>query len=83
MGSTEEKSGFMSRNWVTFALIVVLLIFAAILIIILKTGEGFDRFKRKPDKKPDLKPGVMYQQLYTPDSQPELEWVDNRFRGIA
>ncbi len=82
MGSTEEKSGFMSRNWVTFALIAVLLVFAAILIIILKTG-GFDRFKKKPDKKPNLKPGVMYQQLYTPDSQPELEWVDDRFRIIA
>lgn len=75
MGGTEEKLGFVSKNWVTFVLIAVLLVFGAILIIILKTGEGFDRFKRKPDKKPDLKPGGMYQQLYTPDIQPELEWI--------
>lgn len=82
MGSAEEKPGFMSSNWVTIVLIAVLLIFAAILIIILKTG-GFDRFKREPDKKPDLKPGAMYQQLYRSDGQAEMEWAGDKLRVIA
>lgn len=81
MGSAEEKPGFMSSNWVTIVLVVVLLIFAAILIIILKTG-GFDRFKKKPDKKPELKPGAMYQ-LHQPEGQAEMEWADDKLRVIA
>jgi hypothetical protein len=81
MGSVEEKPGFFSSNWVTIVLVVILLVFAALLIIILKTG-GFDRFKRKPDKKPDLKPGVMYQ-LYQPEGRGELEWVGDKLKVIV
>jgi hypothetical protein len=80
MGSVEEKPGFLSSNWVTIVLIVVLLIFATILIIILKTG-GFDRFKRKPERKPALKPTVM--QPYHSDGQPELVWVGDKLKLIA
>jgi hypothetical protein len=81
MGSVEEKPGFFGSNWVTIVLIVVLLVFATILIIILKTG-GFDRFKRKPSKKPELKPGAMYQ-LHQPEGQAELEWVGDKLRVIV
>ena len=80
MGSVEEKPGFMSSNWVTIVLIAVLLLFAAILIIILKTG-GFERFKKQPDKKPELKPGVM--QPYRSDGQPELAWVGDKLKLIT
>ena len=55
MGSAEEKPGFMSSNWVTIVLVAVLLIFAAILIIILKTG-GFDRFKKNRTRNRNSNP---------------------------
>ena len=70
MGSVEEKPGFMSSNWVTIVLIAVLL----------KTG-GFERFKKEPDKKPELKPGVM--QPYRSDGQPELAWVGDKLKLIV
>ena len=83
MGRGEEKSGFVGRNWITIALIAVVIILAAILIWILKSPEGFDRFKRK--KKPDLKPvkPVMNQQLHSPNGEPRLELVDDRLRVVA
>jgi hypothetical protein len=83
MGRGEEKPGLIGSRWMTIVLIVVLVILAALLIWILKSPEGFDRFKRK--KKPDLKPvkPVMNQQLHSPNDGHGLELVDNRLRVVA
>jgi len=85
MGSAEEKKpGFSSSKWMTIILIAVLVILAVIFIWVLKDPRGFDRFKkRKTPTKPDLKPGAMNQQLYSPGGRHKLELVDSRLREIA
>ena len=83
MGGGEQKSGFSKSNWITIALIVLLVILALVLVWILKDPRGFDRFKRKKKAAPPLKPTSMYQQLHDSNYQPGLELVDDRLRVVA
>lgn len=82
MGSGEEKSGSMSGKLSTIILIVVLIVLAVILIWILKDPRGFDRFKKRKETKPSLKP-VMNQQFRDLNDQPKLEVVNGRPRVLG
>ena len=82
MGSGEEKSRALSGKLITIILIVVLIVLAVILIWILKDPRGFDRFKKKRETKPSLKP-VMNQQFHDRSDQPKLEVVDGRLKVVG
>jgi len=80
MGTGEEKKGLTTSGLITIILIAVLVILGAILIWIVSTPEGFDRFKKKPKRAEPLKP-VMNQQLHNPSEQ--LELVEGNFKVLA
>ncbi len=82
MGTGEEKKS-RSGLVVTIVLIAVLVILAALLIWILKDPRGFERFRKKKETKPSLKPGVMNQQLHHLADQTKLEMVDARLRVVG
>jgi hypothetical protein len=79
MGTGEEKKS-RSGLVVTVVLIAVLVILAALLIWILRDPRGFDRFKKRKETKPSLKPSVMNQQFRDLADQTKLEMVDARLR---
>ena len=81
---TGDKPGFLANNWVTLLLVALVVILVVIFIVIQVTvgyTEFFDRFKKKKDAKPTIKPGrpVMNQQLHNPGERPRLELADNGF----
>jgi hypothetical protein len=80
MGKDQEKSGFLSSNWMTIVLIVVLIVLAVILILIIKSPKQFDLFKgcgKKKEVKPDLLQPTMNQKLQNSSSQIDLVLTDN------
>ncbi len=83
MGGTEDKSGFFASSWMTLVLIGLLVLLVVIFIVIQSTGgfaAFFDKFKKKPDPKPTIRPGpVMNQPFQDPGERPRLELVDNGF----
>lgn len=82
MGTGEEKKS-RSGLVATIVLIAVLIILAAILMWILKDPRGFDRFKKRKETKPSLKPSVMNQQIRDLADQSKLEMVDARLRVVS
>ena len=81
---TEDKPGFLASKWTTIILIAMVVILLAIFIWIQATGGFslfFDKFRKKKDKTPTLKPGrpVMNQQIHSPSERPRLELADNGF----
>ena len=82
MGTGEEKKS-RSGLVATIVLIAVLIILAAILMWILKDPRGFDRFKKRKEAKPSLKPSVMNQQILDLADQTKLEMVDARLRVVS
>ena len=81
MGKGEEKSGSLIGRLSTIILIVVLIILAIILIWILRDPRGFERFRKKRETKPSLKP-VMNKQLHDLNDRPTLEVVDGTPRVV-
>ncbi len=78
---TGDKPGFLASKWTTIALVVFLVILVIVFIWIQKTGgfsNFFERFKKKKEKKPLLKP-VMNQQLHENSERPSLELADGGF----
>jgi len=67
------KEGFLGSKWTTIILAVVLVVMAAILIWIFKTG-GFDRFKSKPKMRLPGQP-VMYHNPTIPSDQANLQAI--------
>jgi hypothetical protein len=67
------KEGFLGSKWTTIILAVVLIIMAAILIWIFRTG-GFDRFKPKPKMRLPGQP-AMYHNPTIPGAQARLTVV--------
>jgi len=82
MGTGEVKKS-RSGLVVTIVLIAVLIILAAILMWILRDPRGFDRFKKRKETKPSLKPSVMNQQIRDLANQTKLEIVDARLRVVG
>jgi flagellin-like protein len=82
MGIGEEKKS-RSGLVATIVLIAVLVILAALLIWILRDPRGFDRFKKRKETKPSLKPSVMNQQFRDLANQTKLEMVDARLRVVG
>ena len=82
MGTGEEKKS-RSGLVVTIVLIAVLIILAALLMWILRDPRGFDRFKKRKETKPSLKPSVMNQQFLDLADQTKLEMVDARLRVVG
>jgi len=82
MGTGEEKKS-RSGLVATIVLIAVLIILAAILMWILKDPRGFDRFRKRKETKPSLKPSVMNQQIRDLADQSKLEMVDARLRVVS
>ena len=82
MGTGEEKKS-RSGLVATIVLIAVLIILAAILMWILKDPRGFDRFKKRKEAKPSLKPSVMNHQIRDLADQSKLEMVDARLRVVS
>ena len=82
MGTGEEKKS-RSGLVATIVLIAVLIILAAILMWILKDPRGFDRFKKRKETKPSLKPSVMNHQIRDLADQNKLEMVDARLRVVS
>ncbi len=81
---TEDKPGFLASKWMTVALIGVLVLLAVIFIWIQGSGgfgSFFDKFKKKKQAKPSLKPpgAAMNQQFHRPDGRPNLEPTDSGF----
>jgi len=81
---TEDKPGFLASKWMTIILIAVLVILALIFIWIQSAGgfgNFFDKFKKKKDVKPSLRPPgtAMNQQFHSPGERPTLELVDSGF----
>jgi hypothetical protein len=81
---TGDKPGFFASSWMTLVLIGVLVLLVVIFIVIQSTGgftNFFDKFKKKEDPKPTIKPGrpVMDQQFHNPGERPRLELADNGF----
>ena len=79
---TGDKPGFLASNWVTLVLIALVVILVVIFIVIQSTGGFtgfFDKFKKKEDPKPAIKPltPVMNQQF--PGERPRLELADDGF----
>jgi uncharacterized ion transporter superfamily protein YfcC len=76
------KEGFLGSKWTTIILAVVLVIMAAILVWIFKTG-GFDRFR--PKRKPSLPPSKisMNHNPTMPGDQANLRTIDSRLTAVA
>ena len=81
---TEDKPGFLASKWMTIILIGVLVLLVIIFIWIQSSGgfgNFFDKFKKKKEAKPSLKPpgSAMNQQFHHPDGRPSLELTDSGF----
>lgn len=81
---TEDKPGFLASKWTTIILIAVLVLLVIMFIWIQSSGgfgSFFEKFKKKKDAKPSLKPpGVaMNQQFHSPGERPSLEPADSGF----
>lgn len=81
---TEDKPGFLASKWTTIILIAVLVLLVIMFIWIQSSGgfgSFFEKFKKKKEMKPSLKPPgtVMNQQFHRPDGRPSLEPTDSGF----
>ncbi len=83
MGKDQQKSGFLSSNWMTIVLVVVLIVLAVVLIFIIKSPKQFDVFKgcgKKKEVKPDLIQPTMNPKFQNPNNQFDLVSIDNRLK---
>ncbi len=82
---TGDKPGFLASKWTTIALIALLVVLVIAFIWIQSAGgfsSFFERFKKKKEVKPLLRP-VMNHQLYEYVERPNLELADRGFITIT